>query len=187
MHQTSVHCYVIGDGTTPRTGLMFLSSTRWKITVVDPAMKTSWISGHLDNTHGLPARFEVAAKKGEDIKIQQAGIVVILNIHSHANLPAIVENNQGVRNMWVLTIPCCFPSTQTLPTVTPHATLVYPTLQITPFKHKASNKAFIYLLNPDKRTAELVQKARTGQNQPQRVEEAKDQRVDSSPAAASSS
>jgi len=109
-----VNCYVIGDGVMPSCGIALLYSTNWRVTVSDPAMRRQWIDRKISH------RFSCDNRMGEDVRFEDdRKMTVVVNVHSHANLPVIMENNRRIRNMFVLSIPCCYPETQVVRDVEP--------------------------------------------------------------------
>lgn len=89
--------FVIGDGSTPRTGVLLAFLTRWSVVSLDPNMKGEW-SG-IERIRTAPIKIEDLAERPKD------GDAVFM-VHSHAPIAA-VERWIGGASVSVVSIPCC--------------------------------------------------------------------------------
>lgn len=95
-----VYCYIIGDGHTPRTGILFARMSAWNIFSIDPIMRLKDYKTQ---------RLTLLKNYMQDIKLKSpTGKAVIVAVHSHAN-PTDCINNIEAKQKWFVEIPCCFP------------------------------------------------------------------------------
>ena len=104
MADPSVTVYCIGDGVTPRTGATFAYRTKWQVVSIDPKMRNKGAWAGIE-------RLSCVTGKAEDfIRTTRAGKVLVVAVHSHANLEASVEAvARGSYALSVIAIPCCKP------------------------------------------------------------------------------
>lgn len=91
-----VSVLVVGDGTSPRTGALFATSTAWKVTSIDPAMKPM-------GAHATIPRLDCIRARLEDRPDLTADIVVA--VHSHA--PVAATRAACRPGGFVVSLPCC--------------------------------------------------------------------------------
>lgn len=94
----------VGDGTTPRTAALFAFRTKWNCVSIDPLLKNC--AGYEEKIQ----RLTCYNSKVEDIHPSRLEFdkVVIVAVHSHANLQNILQHVRGkVRSL--VAIPCCVP------------------------------------------------------------------------------
>ena len=99
-----VSVIVVGDGHSPRTGLLFALSSAWDVYSVDPAMRLKY--------RGLHDRLMLANMKIEDVVGWSSLVdrrVLIVAVHSHAELKHAITKVRGCAGMDVVSIPCCVP------------------------------------------------------------------------------
>ncbi|OQR90686.1 hypothetical protein ACHHYP_05321 [Achlya hypogyna] len=96
---------VVGDGSTPRTAVMFAYRTKgWTCYSVDPEMRLS--------TPGDPVPWEGIQKvvpiraKIEDIRIKLRRAIVLL-VHAHVTLDQALASIDAESIVGVVTLPCC--------------------------------------------------------------------------------
>lgn len=99
---------IIGDGNTPRTAATFAFRTKWEAWAIDPRLKEQW------RTCGpcIPPidRYYGYVTSGEEIIVQGRAKILIVHVHSHADLSATFINiyNQNVNaEIITISIPCC--------------------------------------------------------------------------------
>jgi len=94
----------VGDGSTPRTAALFAFRTAWAAYSIDPRLRAekSWRTDRLNLIKSVVEEVNLSFER-----------VVIVAVHSHAHLKAVVEQIQGEDRALVV-MPCCVP--QTLPT-----------------------------------------------------------------------
>jgi hypothetical protein len=89
----------VGDGHTPRTGALFAFRTAWKCYSVDPVLRMR--DYKID-------RLKLINKKIEDIQPIVGDKMVVVAVHSHADLREVekkVISTTGNRSF--ISIPCC--------------------------------------------------------------------------------
>jgi hypothetical protein len=98
-----IHCVCVGDGCTPRTAATFAFRSRWTCWSIDPKLKM----------HNVKALNKRAADRVfcrsvriEDFELLAADKVVIVSVHSHANLMEARKSVSG-NDVAVIAIPCC--------------------------------------------------------------------------------
>lgn len=105
LQNEKINCYVVGDGTTPRTAALFHCATKWNIWSIDPEMHDSWIAP-MDRLHCVKDRAENVPM------VAEADFIVIISVHGHANLRELVSKISSP--LIVLSIPCCLRKQQIL-------------------------------------------------------------------------
>lgn len=95
----SVNVVCVADGCTPRTGATFALRSNWQVYSVDPLMKGG------TRRWSAIRRLTTVATKIEDFSLEADNIIVVA-VHSHANLKASIANLKAKR-MAVVAIPCC--------------------------------------------------------------------------------
>ena len=102
-----VHCFIVGDGHTPRTGATFAFRTAWQCISIDPLLNP--------NFQNQITRLECWSKPVEDItNVPQFKKAVIVAVHSHANLDGAVQKICGTTEfdqLAIISMPCCVPQT----------------------------------------------------------------------------
>ncbi|KAL0487426.1 hypothetical protein AKO1_000842 [Acrasis kona] len=95
-------CYVVADGSTPRTGAIFALSTNWLIYSIDPVMKTN--NGAAKKLERLSCHQSTA----EDFVIPEqveGALSVVVAVHSHANFNDFWQRLPTPKIG--VAIPCC--------------------------------------------------------------------------------
>ena len=95
----SVSVVVVGDGHTPRTGVLFARLTAWNVYSIDPVLR---IADYKTD------RLFLVKKKVEDILPLVANKVVIVSVHSHASAMDSIGSTVA-NDKWFINIPCCVP------------------------------------------------------------------------------
>lgn len=103
----STICYVIADGTKPKTGLLLLYSTMWNIIVTDPLMTEEWLGNQYDK------RLFCSNELSDDLKLlspkKDTKMVIVIGVHSHANYSDFYKRLRKFYDipLLLLSIPCC--------------------------------------------------------------------------------
>jgi hypothetical protein len=93
----------VGDGTTPRTAALFAFRTKWQCISIDPILKQDKMRYWEENIQ----RLKCIPNKVEDVSINEDKVIIVA-VHSHANLRSILDHVKGkVRSL--VAIPCCVP------------------------------------------------------------------------------
>ena len=93
----------VGDGKTPRTASLFAFRTKWQCISIDPILDTGKIPYWEENIQ----RLKCIPKRIEQLDINEDKVVIVA-VHSHANLQSILQHVWGkVRSL--VAIPCCVP------------------------------------------------------------------------------
>ena len=102
LNDPSVALVSVGDGHTPRTAATFAVRSKWQCYSIDPALREKDWSGI--------QRLTIHRRKVEDtiLDLRDASAVVIVAVHSHALLKAVLDNVLG-RPRHLVTLPCCVP------------------------------------------------------------------------------
>jgi hypothetical protein len=97
----SIALVAVGDGHTPRTAALFAFRTAWKCYSVDPVLRIK--------DYGID-RLEVINKKIEDIQPIIGNKIVVVAVHSHADMREVEKKVISIedRNRSFIAIPCCF-------------------------------------------------------------------------------
>lgn len=93
----------VGDGRTPRTAALFAFRTKWQCVSVDPLLKVENIKYWEDNIQQLMCIPQYV----EDIDLNYDKVVIVA-VHSHANLQKTLEHVRG-KTRSLVAIPCCKP------------------------------------------------------------------------------
>lgn len=123
----NIVCLIIGDGTRPKTGIVFSVNTKWKILSVDPEMDDRWV-----NSNNQFTNLTCYKNKIEDILIdilndnKEMSQLFIINVHSHANLDeswnTIInwrENNKLDVKLLCFSMLCCPKFVQRITSIEP--------------------------------------------------------------------
>lgn len=93
----------VGDGITPRTAALFAFRTKWQCISIDPLLKVDKMLYWEENIQ----RLRCFPGKVENVDINEDKVVIVA-VHSHANLQSILQHVRGkVRSL--VAIPCCVP------------------------------------------------------------------------------
>jgi len=102
-------CYVLGDGTTPRTAATVVISSLFTVYSIDPILKTT--SKHIKdkNIKSLQERLNICKCKSEEFTNinKTATLSIILAVHSHAPLNEFWLRVPSPKI--AISIPCCVP------------------------------------------------------------------------------
>lgn len=88
---------VVGDGNTPRTAALFAARSKWDCYSVDPRLK---------DKHYPIKRLTTCRVPIESFTMKTDNPVIIVAVHSHAELEVAIENIQSPKRA-VVAIPCC--------------------------------------------------------------------------------
>lgn len=97
-------CFVVGDGSTPRTGALIACRTAWHVTSIDPNLNGKEYS-HI-------RRLSLVKAKIEDVEFPKQKHAIIVLVHSHAHMENI-KNSIPADRYTVISMPCCVPDTKT--------------------------------------------------------------------------
>lgn len=101
---------IVGDGSTPRTAVLFAYRTRWVTWSIDPNLRPEW-AGHepygTKRLHGFAKRIEQCGK------VRFPGDLVLIFPHSHAPTEPALEKFTARGARHVVWLPCCV--TPTIP------------------------------------------------------------------------
>ncbi|EQC25575.1 hypothetical protein SDRG_16545 [Saprolegnia diclina VS20] len=96
---------VVGDGSTPRTAVMFAYRTKgWTCYSVDPEMRLSTPDAPVP-WEGIQQVVPIRAKI-EDIRIKLRRAIVLL-VHAHVTLDQALSSIEAESIVGVVTLPCC--------------------------------------------------------------------------------
>jgi hypothetical protein len=96
----NIKCYVVADGSMPRTGGIFVLHTNWSIYSIDPMMKNT-MENKLD-------RLSCHTCTAEDFTIPESendALSVVVAVHSHADFNAFWQRLPSPKIG--IAIPCC--------------------------------------------------------------------------------
>jgi hypothetical protein len=111
LNDRSITVVAVGNGCSPRTAATFAYRTAWNCWSVDPRMLavsphkpclSSYRHPRIDRLWISPTTIEDAA-----IKCDPTDRVLVVAVHSHADLPAAVELFLDAQEVAVIAIPCC--------------------------------------------------------------------------------
>ncbi len=100
-----VQAYVIGDGSTPRTGAMLAMRTRWTVHSIDPALKDRERNGRVQRLHVHRCKaeeFTLVPWPAWDLQLS-----VVVAVHSHAPFGPFWARVPSPK--LGIAIPCCVP------------------------------------------------------------------------------
>jgi hypothetical protein len=97
----NINLVCVGDGSAPRTAALFAFKSKWQCHSVDPALSAKPWESKIN-------RLQVYREKIENVKLKFNGVVVIVCVHSHANLNDCYHSIDGTIKH-VVTVPCCRP------------------------------------------------------------------------------
>lgn len=98
----------VGDGTRPRTAVTFALRSAWTAISVDPALRTHGPWHFVD-------RLVVRPEHIETFRLETSDPVIVVAVHSHADLKASVASVRGTGQVAVIAISCCVPLTLDVP------------------------------------------------------------------------
>lgn len=116
LHHTEAHwpdlkdtvVFVIADGSTPRTGLLFCNYAKHVISI-DPMMKTEWA----EKTNLTCIQSTIEDYLNVESKVPIATKYAIIAVHPHVPLEnylfTLVARIPSEADVFILTIPCCIP------------------------------------------------------------------------------
>lgn len=107
-------CFVVGDGSTPRTASVINFMTKWTIVSIDPRLNyAKW-----ESTWSKIQRLNIFKGKGEDYKIDKNSLpylytnAIIILPHSHIDRKGVNyfwNQCDCFKNLFLINLPCCFP------------------------------------------------------------------------------
>jgi len=105
----SITMVSVGDGKTPRCGVMFAFHTKWKIFSVDPDM---WSGEHqrlrrLSRKKPWLSRLSCVSKRIQDNPVKGNKLLIVA-CHAHVSINDILASCSG-RNRVLVCMPCCVP------------------------------------------------------------------------------
>ncbi len=106
--ENHVLCFVVGDGTTPRTAAVINFMTKWDTISCDPIMRNP-------AKYAGIKRCEVHTSKGEDIvemvtqrvEIVEHEYVILIFPHSHIPNTNEIYKHFTDKKVWIINMPCC--------------------------------------------------------------------------------
>lgn len=101
LNDPKVRCFVIGDGHSPRTGILFALRTKWTIISVDPSLRMK--SFDIDRLYQIKSKIEDA-----DLRSFNGEKSLIVQVHSHAKAKTILDKIKTPIRAFI-DIPCCVP------------------------------------------------------------------------------
>lgn len=93
------YCYVLGDGTSPRTAALIAISSKFKVFSIDPLLTSRW-NNYMDRL----TLFTGLSQDFTDIN-PKASLSIIIGVHSHANLNEFWS--RVPKPKIAISIPCC--------------------------------------------------------------------------------
>ena len=97
-----INVVFVGDGHTPRTATLFAFRTKWNCISLDPELRQDKIPLWESSIQHL----KCIPKKVEEVDLNFENNVLIVAVHSHANMMAILDHIKSpVRSM--IAIECC--------------------------------------------------------------------------------
>lgn len=101
----SVWAVVVGDGHSPRTGAYVALSTNWEVVSVDPVLRRK------KAYESLSPRLWLVPDKVENMPgvYRPYDHVIVIAVHSHATLEAVLRRVRQCARLDVVSIPCCVP------------------------------------------------------------------------------
>lgn len=96
-----IHCLVVADGGTPRTGATFAMRTAWKVWSVDPQLKNESV------WESRVQRLTVVKDKIENFTLPECDTALVVAVHSHAILDFAMNACYRAKHIGVVAIPCC--------------------------------------------------------------------------------
>mmetsp|Transcript_39034 Transcript_39034/g.117331 ORF Transcript_39034/g.117331 Transcript_39034/m.117331 type:complete len:219 (-) Transcript_39034:448-1104(-) len=111
LRDRDVVCLVPGDGTQPRTGVLFAYRSNWKIWSIDPQMRPPPADADpVRNLHTVTGKiedFEAIDCRGK--------LGVIVAVHGHFFLDDAVSKLKNAGEIVVVSMPCCYDHYVTTP------------------------------------------------------------------------
>lgn len=114
LYNKNVLCFVVADGQSPKTGIIFSLKTNWRVISIDPIMKKEWTEKKIvDNLTCYNNLVEdvLDGILDENKDVEQ---IVVVNVHSHANTNMVWKNITNWKNSFddkkdllCLSMPCC--------------------------------------------------------------------------------
>lgn len=104
MTKLNPYILVVGDGCTPRTGVLLAFYTPYDIISIDPEMrKTEWPEVQ---------RLEVFQTRLRDFEYDFDRPIIMIGVHSHVPSKELLEfyDKVGDKLMAIIENPCCYPS-----------------------------------------------------------------------------
>lgn len=95
----------VGDGKQPRTAALFAFKTKWNCVSIDPGLDRNKIplwESKIQRLTCIPC-------KVEDYGIYTWKKVVIVAVHSHADMKTTLDHIIGSEERSLISIPCCIP------------------------------------------------------------------------------
>ncbi len=108
---SSVRCWVIGDGISPRTASLVYYYTNWQVTCVDPLLQDKWTGSPFSSTSEDGCLTCLGSKLEDTDGGNDANILI--SVHGHADLRNFIKRRE-LKDFILVSIPCCFISRQTL-------------------------------------------------------------------------
>jgi hypothetical protein len=96
----NVNCYVVADGSMPRTGGVLVLLTNWRVYSIDPAMKNT-----ITNQFDKLSCHTCTAEEFDIPQAKQGVLSVVVAVHSHADFNAFW--NRIPTPKLGIAIPCC--------------------------------------------------------------------------------
>lgn len=105
----NILCLAIGDGKQPRAGILFALSTKWNVISIDPIMDDKWLTFHQENLPNLKCVKATATVAIDNIDFNKYACVVIVGVHSHADMFEVKKevSKKSDARILIIYIPCC--------------------------------------------------------------------------------
>ena len=104
----------VGDGTYPRTSIMFAYIIGGNHISIDPNLNIGWVNENLTDVRGLQCVRSTIEDFDIDL-IKNKNVILIL-VHSHVNSKNVIDLINTKANVIAAYInPCCYPNDQLLP------------------------------------------------------------------------
>lgn len=98
-----INVYVLGDGRTPRTGMVFAKSSNFNVYSIDPLLKPRKYK--LLEQEKWYSRLHICPIKSQEFNPIDCSISVIIAVHSHAPFQEFWDRVNG--HKIGIAIPCC--------------------------------------------------------------------------------
>ena len=106
LNDKNITAVVVGDGSTPRTGVTLAFRTKWRVISIDPNLRD------IDKYKGVQ-RLSCYQGKVEDppkdISFEGDNPVVLVHVHSHATIEQSLACIKTSSKLAVIAMPCCVP------------------------------------------------------------------------------
>ena len=120
-----IDVYAVGDGCSPRAGVMFAMRTPYRVYSIDPNMKEKYLNttvcngticSEWDGTQVFDQKIKCRVKRLSchcckiekfDNRLYTPDVAIIVGVHCHVKLETILETIDANREIWAIMMPCC--------------------------------------------------------------------------------